>query len=94
MARVAGRLGLGEREVMAVSLETPDAIAVLDDRAARAPARVLGLAVTGTLGLLVRAKQTGSLTAVALVIDEIVSHGFRVDDGTRARVLRMAREAD
>lgn len=93
MARVTARLGRGEREVMAVALETPEAIAVLDDRAARAVAHQLGLPVTGTLGLLIRAKQLGLLGAVGPVIDEIASHGFRIDDDTRAAVLKLAGEA-
>lgn len=92
MVRVNARLGRGEREVMAVALEAPNAVAVLDDRAARTTAQLLGLTVTGTLGLLIRAKQLGVLGAVGPVIDEIVSHGFRIDDGTRAAVLKLAGE--
>lgn len=93
MARVTARLGRCEREVMAVVLETLDAIVVLDDRAARAAAGQLGLPVTGTLGLLIRAKHLGRLGAVGPVIDEIASHGFRFDDDTRAAVLKLAGEA-
>src|SRR5439155_547834 len=59
-------LGAGERGVLAYSLASSlRALCVLDDRAARAEARRLGLPYTGTLGLILRAKMEGRL-ALAL----------------------------
>jgi uncharacterized protein len=53
-------LGPGEKSVLAFALSaSPEALCVLDDAAARAEARRLGLAVTGTLGLVLRAKLDG-----------------------------------
>ncbi len=45
-------LGPGEREVLAMALETPDSVCVLDDALARQVARALQLRITGTLGVL------------------------------------------
>jgi len=52
-------LGPGEREVLALALEMPDSICVLDDALARQVAGALQLRVTGTLGVLIDAKRTG-----------------------------------
>ncbi|MCC6897638.1 MAG: DUF3368 domain-containing protein [Polyangiaceae bacterium] len=91
-ASVPLRLGLGEREVIALALERPGAIALLDDRAARTAARSLGLSITGTLGVLLRAKQLGAVDQVAAVIERIIAAGFRVDRATHAAALRLAGE--
>ena len=52
-------LGDGEKEVLALGLETQDPLLLLDDRDARRYARTLGLKISGTLGLLLRAKERG-----------------------------------
>jgi hypothetical protein len=92
LAGVTARLGLGEREVLALGLETQDALLLLDDRAARAHARALGLAATGTLGILLRAKREGHLTAVQPIVTVLEARGFRLDAATRDAVLVLAGE--
>jgi len=47
----------------------------------------------GTLGVLLKAKETGLLPAVALVLDRLEHLRFRVDPETRQAVLRLAGEA-
>ena len=85
-------LGPGEREVLALALNTPDALAVLDDARARHYARMLKIKFTGTLGVLLRATQTGQLAAVAPVMDQLDLLGFRLDPKTREAILNLARE--
>ena len=45
--RVASTLGAGEREALALALETPNALLLLDDGHARRFGRLLGLRMTG-----------------------------------------------
>jgi len=54
---------------------------------------MLKLTLTGTLGVLLKAKETGLLPAVALVLDRLEHLRFRVDPETRQAVLRLAGEA-
>ncbi|MFN8590038.1 MAG: DUF3368 domain-containing protein [Thermomicrobiales bacterium] len=61
--RVAS-LGAGETETIGLGLQLGDVEVVLDDRPARRLAIRMGLAVVGTLGLLLRAKWHGILDAV------------------------------
>jgi len=86
-------LGAGEREVLALGTETPDSLVILDDALARRYARMLKLALTGTLGVLLKAKETGLLPAVAPVLDSLQKLRFRMDAETRQAVLRLAGEA-
>ncbi len=85
-------LGDGEKEVLALGLETQDALLLLDDRDARRYARTLALEITGTLGLLLRAKERGMLDAVGPVLDRLQSLRFRLNDRTREMVLKRAGE--
>lgn len=71
-------LGPGEREVLALGLELPDAICVIDDSLARRVANALGLRVTGTLGILLDAKRAGLTTSVRPLLDQLQSLGFRL----------------
>ena len=85
-------LGRGEREVLALAAEIPDSLAILDDALARHYARVLDVAFTGTLGVLLRGKQAGHLTAVEPAVRQLEMLGFRLDAGTRAAILDLAEE--
>jgi predicted nucleic acid-binding protein len=86
-------LGAGEREVLALGTETSDSIVILDDALARQYARLLNLTLTGTLGVLLKAKEAGLLPAVAPVLDRLRQLRFRMDPETRQAVLRLAGEA-
>jgi hypothetical protein len=86
-------LGAGEREVLTLALEIPDSIALLDDATARRYARQLNIVFTGTLGVILRAKQSGYIEAVAPVLEQLDTLRFRLDAATRAAVLRLAEES-
>jgi len=66
---IGADLGAGEREVLALGTETPDSVVILDDALARRYARMLNLTLTGTLGVLLKAKEAGRLPALAPVLD-------------------------
>lgn len=53
---------------------------------------MLRLRVTGTLGILLRAKERGLLESVASMLDQLASLGFRLAPRLRATALRMAGE--
>jgi predicted nucleic acid-binding protein len=89
---VAVDLGQGEREVLALAVEIPDALAILDDGLARHYARILGLEFTGTLGILLRAKDAGLLDLVGPAIRQLQELGFRLAGATRIAVLELAGE--
>jgi predicted nucleic acid-binding protein len=85
-------LGAGEREVLALALERSDPLVILDDSFARRFARRLGLSLTGTLGLLLKAKENGRIDLVEPLLDRLEELRFRLDPRTRAHVLSVAGE--
>ncbi len=85
-------LGPGESEVIALGLAHPGSLALLDDRLARRIAAISGLAHTGTLGLLLKAKSAGHLAAVRPVLEALRGRGMRLHDDLVQRVLKIAHE--
>ena len=86
-------LGDGEKEVLALGLETPDRLLVLDDRNARRYANAIGLDITGTLGILMLAKERGVLDAVRPALDRLQALLLRLGISTRLMFLDLAEEA-
>jgi len=85
-------LGQGEAEVLAWGLENPDSLLIFDDSLARRIADLYSLKYTGTLGVLVKAKQAGYVSAVAPVIAMLRSKGMWLTDKIINDVLRFSGE--
>jgi predicted nucleic acid-binding protein len=54
-------LGAGEAQVLALAIEEPGSLVILDDRLAREVARLRSLRITGTAGVLLKAKHEGHI---------------------------------
>ena len=85
-------LGSGEKEVLALGLEAPDHLLVLEDRDARRHAIAAGLEVTGTLGILVLAKERGLLDSIRPALDRLQALRFRLRAETYRVALDLANE--
>ena len=75
-----------------LALDIVDPIVVLDDAAARTAAATLNIPSTGTLGVLLLAKERGLVTSMASVITQLEQRGFRIAPAVIARVLAIAGE--
>ena len=82
----------GESEAIVLAYEKGLRI-ILDDRKAREVAQRLGVPVTGTVGLLIKAKQEGVIAAVRPLLDSLDANHFRIGDDLRAEALRLAGES-
>jgi uncharacterized protein len=85
-------LGDGERAAIALAASRRSDLLLLDDALARRHAQLLGLTVTGTLGVLLRAKESALIPAVVPLIDRLEHLGFRLAAETKAAVSRLANE--
>jgi hypothetical protein len=59
----------GEAQALALALELPDALLLVDDAQGRRAARALGITYTGTLGVLLRARAEGKISALRPVLE-------------------------
>lgn len=82
----------GEAEAIALALETQASWVLLDDADAREKARLYSLRITGTLGLLLRAKQLGKIASLSVMLDALCLTGFWLRAGLIHRLLVEAGE--
>jgi predicted nucleic acid-binding protein len=68
----------GESSAIALALETPEPLLILDDAQARSFALGLGLAITGTLGILIAAYRQGIIADLTPIISRLKDCDFRL----------------
>jgi predicted nucleic acid-binding protein len=87
------RLDPGERQAIALAYEQ-SALLLIDDRLGRAAAQSLGLAVTGIIGLLLRAKELGLVAGVRPMLEDMRDRGgYWLSDRVLDKASRLAGEA-
>lgn len=89
----AGDLGPGESEVLWLTAERPERIAVLDDGKARQAAAQLGLPFTGLLGLLLDSKRRGLIVSVGPHLAALRNRNFHLSPRSVEAILRQTGES-
>jgi predicted nucleic acid-binding protein len=82
----------GEASAIALALELPDSILIVDERTARNYAKRLGLNVTGTLGVIAKAKVDGIIPSIRPYMEAIAATDFRFSSLIEAEVYKRAGE--
>ena len=82
----------GEVEVMILSKEIAADVVIIDDANAKKHAKYLGLPVTGTLGVLIKAKQEGYVEALKPVLQQMIEHGIYISNSLVALCLKQVGE--
>ena len=85
-------LGQGEAEVIALGIQDPECLLILDDSLGRRIADLYRLKYTGTLGVLIKAKKLGYLEAISPLIDQLLAQGMWITDTVIRDILRLAGE--
>jgi len=86
-------LQAGETEALALALELPGSLLLVDDAQGRRAAAALGISYTGTLGVLLRAKTEGKIPALKALLDLLaVRTTFWLSPTVHAAVLKQAGE--
>lgn len=85
-------LDRGEIEAIALALDLPASLVLLDDRLARRAAHQLGLNVVGSLGVLLQAHQRGLIGTVRPDLDAMIEAGFHVSRALYGEILAIAHE--
>ncbi len=82
----------GESSAIALALEIPDSMIILDDGKARRIASQLGIIYTGSIGVIVKAKLQGFIPSIKPTIAKIKQAGFRLSPEIELQALKQAKE--
>ena len=83
---------LGEAAVFVLAEERDARLVILDDRDARRYAEQIGLPVTGTVGILLEAKERGFVDAIRPLLDVLLENGVRLSPSLISDALQQAGE--
>jgi predicted nucleic acid-binding protein len=82
----------GEASILVLALEMENCIVSIDDLKARKTAKKLGLRLTGTLGILYKAKKAGYIQSMNKTIDKLKDADFRISEKIEKELLRLSGE--
>jgi predicted nucleic acid-binding protein len=82
----------GEVETMILSKELNADLLIIDDKNAKKHAKYLGLNVTGTLGVLLKAKKLGYITSIQPLIDKLLTKNIYIGNSIIQFCLKEAGE--
>jgi uncharacterized protein len=85
-------LGAGEREALSLAIAIPASLVILDDALARSYAQQLNVSIAGTLGVLLKGKQSGYIQSIAPLLDKLDALNFHLSASTCAAVLKLTNE--
>jgi len=82
----------GEVETIILAMEKSADLCIFDDLLARKHAKRLNLNLTGTLGIIIAAKQTGFIDSVKPLLDKLIAVDMYISDKLYNTVLSQAGE--
>lgn len=91
-AAFSSRLHAGEMEMIVLAMELNADLVIVDDKPARKAANALGFNITGTLGVLVKAKTNGIIKAVSPFIESMREINIYLSDNAIEMALRQSGE--
>jgi predicted nucleic acid-binding protein len=87
-----GFLDKGEASAISLALEKEDCLLIIDELKGRKEARLIGLTITGTLGILIVAKEKGLIESISDVLERIKQTDFRISENLIRETLERCNE--
>ena len=79
-------LEIGEATSIALALELPDCLLIIDEKKGRRTAKELGIVITGTFGVVMQGLDGGFIAAPDTIVVRLEAAGFRISDVLKARM--------
>ncbi len=89
---LAKNLGKGEASSITLALEFDASLLIIDERKGRKVAEEMKIDIIGSLGVLIKAKETGKIESVKEILNLIDKTNFRISNSLKEQVLKKAGE--
>jgi len=86
------RIDKGEASAIMLALEIPNSTIIIDDFKGRALAKELGLKVTGTMGVIISAKNKKLISSIKPILEKIKETNFYISKALENEALGLAEE--
>lgn len=88
IAELPTDLGRGEREAIALAIASSADLVILDDQQGRLVSRDKNLTITGTVGVLIEAKERGFIPSLRPEMDRLIEAGMWISEVFYHRILK------
>jgi len=85
-------LGKGEASSITLAFEFDDSLLIIDERKGRKVAEEMEIEIIGSLGVLIKAKEKGTIESVKEILNLIDKTNFRISNSIKEQVLKKAGE--
>jgi len=82
----------GEASAIALALEIPNGLLLIDDKKGRQLAKKLGISISGTLGIILKAKKKGLIKSVKPYIDKLIKINYWISPSLIEQILNKEKE--
>ena len=82
----------GEVEVLILAKEISADLVIIDDGLARKHAKYLGIKLTGTIGVLLKAKEKGIIKYLKPYLDKLIENNFYISENIYNEILKLTDE--
>ena len=89
---LAKNLGKGEASSITLALEFDNSLLIIDERKGRKVAEEMKIEIIGSLGVLIKAKETGVIKSVKKILNLIDKTNFRISNSIKEQILKKAGE--
>lgn len=90
--KIISDLGQGEAEVLTLGCEESEPLLIIDDALARRIAKLQAFKLTGTAGVLLKAKKEGHISEIKPILEKLKEVDFYLSDRIIADILKIAGE--